>query len=307
MGTRDEPRVSRALHALETLAERNPAKVVLLPLTGLAAIGGALSLLGNRLPLFFITITSATSVMLLLLWAIERSRTAQLRLDQSQDARIDQLSDVVGQIDCAVKILSTCCYATAHNGTRGEHTQVAGKPGPAPALTSFDRLEEVTIDLLSEMFSGPKRIALYYGSQERLTSTRHTGWYEAEPPTLSKTPLTDETGIVSPRLMESLRTGSYLNIDNVNEPESDVEDIAGQVPNRREFKTFACFPMRAFESLKAAKRQDCRLIGAVIVQHAQAGALASRQSQVFVPLLANLLAAGALHSAKNGVLPAGEV
>jgi hypothetical protein len=287
-------------------ANQHPGAVIFLPVTALAAVGGALSLLGGNWLLFLVVVSIGASIALLLLWTVARSDNARQRVEldelkertehhetmlNQQELRIGDLSDAFRRADLAAQMLGMCCYSS----TEEQFARLADRVPRHILNTQFGLLAQGVVDVISQILPGVRRIAVYYRSDDVLVWKQQTGWDDAEPPTLSATAVAPGPRMVSPDLFDAMERGLMMHIRDVDRPEHDERSIAAQVPNGNRFKTFACFPMRAFKSFADQEERKCLLVGAVVVQHEKPNAFSTAYGLAMVTLMVSLLAAGLLH------------
>lgn len=309
-GTVPKGRVDRLLDWID---QQGPLKIFWGPVSILAAIGGALSFVGNNWLTFLAVIGCGLAFLATSFYFLQRRRMKDLKSDvrnlnaQVAELReagigyrkdLEVLKDVAGNARWASEMLNLCCSSSS------VYEKVSKSPmklaRSVRASAQFSNLEPKILDCCHALL-GPTnyRLTLYYGNNKRLEPLFPVRW-EGVPPTYIASGTTDGNEVVLPDLFNALRKkegGAY--IDDVDHPTKADEALLKGVSEKHLFKYFACYAIKAIPSGSAARDGLRDIMGALILQVARPGPLEGALQDDFFPLLGNLLAAGYLVAASS--------
>jgi hypothetical protein len=213
-----------------------------------------------------------------------------------------ELEDWMEKLNWAVQSLCVCCYGTP-NGSNGKSASspmvdstVVAKLRNFARWTPYTTLEQAVIDLASDIVPGKRRLAIYYGDAERLEPYQRPGWWNADPPILTKSAAVGKHELSVPGLLEALQAGKRLYVPDVDAAEHPEDRIALAIPGRDTYKTVAIVPIQGFRSFTAAKNREALLLGAILIQHADYRAIGSKQCREVLSMLGSLLGVALVHT-----------
>jgi hypothetical protein len=295
-------------------------KVIAAPLTGLAAAGTILAVLGNNWLLFGTVVGGGTCLLTLLLLTTERIRSAtlidnisQLQADmqaatveleqktqqntsaiEQQGVEIEALRELVESARWATERMAVCCSASRTNGVSARRMTI--QPEDVCHVKEFDDLESAVLQYAFELLGSgrARRLVIYYGDEKRLEPAHKTGWPRTNPRVLVAAQPTMPLEVNATALFDALRNNSELYVPDVTIPSQEHRSFVDIVPDHQEFRTLAVFRLASLPSVWAKNDARASILGALLVHDARAGALDNSLARDFLAVLANVLATGFL-------------
>lgn len=271
------------------LTGRSTWELLAFPVVALSTVGGAWSVLGEDWLQLLAFVASGAALVALLMYLNLADRVKKL------DRRLELLSGLIAQGTWKSGYAGTCSCLPESSSTDDVDNSVVKK---VRELRGHQEMEEALIDMTA-LVSPNRRVAIYYGNAKRLEPFRRSGWLGGEPPAIVCQRHDGGNDLLAPHLLSALGAGSWLYIRDVTAPGPDEAEVAGQVPGRQEFRSFACFPMHVRGVTDSPEQNGGTLVGCLLLQQRAADALPEKAARELLAMMCSLTAATFVHGLVN--------